>query len=137
MRGSDSHPHPHPHHINNLDTKPTQLNTHTPVRRAVNKNGNMWEQPSQELIAQLKACVRLYDCYREAYDHAKASLAEKPAGKQVPTVCRHVCRILDASARLAAAHSDPTPATSVFRLAPSLPCHHLHTHTIAHTSRTV
>lgn len=51
-------------------------------RGFVNKNGNMWEQESPELIGDLKSCVKLYDCYREAYDHAKASLAEKPAGKQ-------------------------------------------------------
>ena len=44
-----------------------------------------WDQDSHQLIGQLKACVKLYDSYRECYEAAKASLAEKPAGKQVRT----------------------------------------------------
>eukprot|EP00327_Prymnesium_parvum_P015479 CAMPEP_0113272674 /NCGR_PEP_ID=MMETSP0008_2-20120614/23450_1 /TAXON_ID=97485 /ORGANISM="Prymnesium parvum" /LENGTH=4484 /DNA_ID=CAMNT_0000122153 /DNA_START=48 /DNA_END=13502 /DNA_ORIENTATION=+ /assembly_acc=CAM_ASM_000153 len=51
-------------------------------RKYVNKEGNMWDQPSASLIGQLKSCVKLYDSYRECYENAKASLAEKPAGKQ-------------------------------------------------------
>ena len=51
-------------------------------RAWVTSAGNLWEQPTQELLGSLSTCFRVFQEYRNAYDATRDKLRENPASKQ-------------------------------------------------------